>query len=107
MNSTVWEGKSPPNTPPSLIRSDPPGDRRFTSVSSSVNSTSPSYRTSTRSPLFDQLKLPCDCARPIGAPVPGASAAVDSASDCALSAVVVAASSRRPPGLYRPALRRA
>ena len=46
--------------PPFLILSRPPGESDLTSVSSSVNSTSPSYLISSLSPLFDQLTVPRD-----------------------------------------------
>jgi hypothetical protein len=48
----------PLNHPPSEIFRYPLGDSRLTSESSSVNSTSPSKRTSSFSRPFDQLKLP-------------------------------------------------
>ncbi len=47
--------------PPSLIRRLPPGDRLFTSLSSSVNSTVPSYLTSSFCLPSDHEKLPRLC----------------------------------------------
>src|SRR5689334_19886696 len=60
LNSSVRPPTSDVIMPPSRIRRTPLGDNDLTSVSSSVNSTSPSYFTSSFSPLFDQLNVPCD-----------------------------------------------